>query len=158
MILCSVNRYASDIAIFIAHEYYAPWHTVCSCFSWIFALNPHKMWKRQRFLYARHEVHEGRWGTAPLINYEVGDGIIFYMIQVCYYSPSTSWSPVCFLPLLYSIRWRCLCNLHFCRDRAQFCAKRGGWDPCDKMADRWAKLCHQGHSRRNPEIALISVW
>ena len=116
------------------------------------------MWKGQRFLYARREIYEWRWGTAPLINYEVGDGIILYMIQVCYYSPSTSWSPVCLLFLLYSIHRLCLCNLHFCRDRAQFCAKRDDWDPCDKMEDGWAKLCHQGRSRRNPEITLISVW
>ena len=125
-------------------------------FSWIFAVNAHKMWKRQRFLYARREVYEGRWGTATLINYEVGDGIILHMIEVCYYYSSTSWSPVCLLPLLYCIHRWCLCNLHFCRDRAQFCAKRDG--PCDKMTDGWAKLCHQGRSRRNPEIALISVW
>lgn len=51
----------------------------------------------------------------------------------------------------------CLCNLHFCRDRVQFCARRDGWVPCDKMADGWAKLC-QGRWRQNPEIALISVW
>ena len=51
-----------------------------------------------------------------------------------------------------------LCSFHLYRDSAQFCAKRDGWDPCDKMADGWAKLCHQGRWRRNPEIALISVW
>ena len=144
IILCPVNRCASDRDIFIAHEYHALRHTVCSCFSWILAVNAHKMWKIQRFLYARREVYEGRWGKDPLVNYEVGDGIHFYMIPVCYYSPSTSWSPVCLLPLLYCIHWWCLCNLLFCRDNAQFCARRDGLDPCDKMTDGWAKLCHQG--------------
>jgi hypothetical protein len=72
MIISSVNRYASDRVIFYLHEYCIPCHTVCWCFTWIFALNAHQMWKRQRFLYARREVYGGRWGTAPLLTTKSG--------------------------------------------------------------------------------------